>query len=120
MLINVAQNVKLEKGFIRFTNYSRQISVPFKIYADFERILKNVDYVGVDNNCFHTRENIKTMFRVVLLLKLCVLIISIVKMLFGIEGKNAVFKFIKSVLKEYSHCNRVVKKHFNKNLVMTA
>ena len=36
LVINGKQNVKLEKGFIRFTNYSRQILVPFKIYADFE------------------------------------------------------------------------------------
>ena len=27
---------KLEKGFIEFKNYSRQILVPFKIYDDFE------------------------------------------------------------------------------------
>ena len=31
LLINGKQNVKLEKGFIEFKNYSRQIPVPFKI-----------------------------------------------------------------------------------------
>ena len=41
--INGKQNVKLEKGFISFKSYSRLIPVPFKIYADFECILKNVD-----------------------------------------------------------------------------
>ena len=40
LLINGAQNVKLEKGFISFRSYSKQIPVPFKIYADFECILK--------------------------------------------------------------------------------
>ena len=34
------------------------------------------------------------------------------------RGKNAVF--IQCVFKEYSYCRRVMKKHFNKNLVMTA
>ena len=36
------------------------------------------------------------------------------------RGKNAVFKFIKCIFKEYSYCRNVMKKHFNKNLVMTA
>ena len=51
LLINKGQNVKLEKGFIEFKNYSKQIPVPFKIYADFECLLKSID-IGVDNDCF--------------------------------------------------------------------
>ena len=38
LVIKVKQNVKLEKGFIIFKNYFKQIPVPFKIYADFECI----------------------------------------------------------------------------------
>ena len=51
LLINGAQNVKLEKGFIEFKNYSRQIPVPFKIYADFECLLKSCDS-GINNDWF--------------------------------------------------------------------
>ena len=40
---NGKQSVKLEIGFISFKSYSKQIPVPFKIYADFECILKKVD-----------------------------------------------------------------------------
>ena len=36
LVINGKQNVKLEERFISFKNYSRQIPVTFKIYADFE------------------------------------------------------------------------------------
>ena len=36
LLVNGGQKVKLEKGFIEFKNYSKQIPAPFKIYADFE------------------------------------------------------------------------------------
>ena len=36
------------------------------------------------------------------------------------RGKDAVNKFIKSILKEYNYCRSVVKKHFNKNLIMSA
>ena len=51
LMINGQQNVKLEKGFIEFKNFNKQIPVPFKIYADFECLLKGID-CGVDNECF--------------------------------------------------------------------
>ena len=35
------------------------------------------------------------------------------------RGKNVVLKFIMSILKEYDYCRSVMKKHFNKNLVIT-
>ena len=38
--INGKQTVKLKRGFIEFKNYSRQIPVLFKIYPEFECILK--------------------------------------------------------------------------------
>ena len=41
--INGKQTVKLNKGFIEFKNYSRQIPAPFKIYADFECILPSAE-----------------------------------------------------------------------------
>ena len=40
LLINGKQSVKLNEGSIRFNNYSRQINTSFKIYVDFECILK--------------------------------------------------------------------------------
>ena len=36
------------------------------------------------------------------------------------RGKIAVFKFIQCIFGEYSYCKDVMKKHFNKRLVMTA
>ena len=51
LMINGKQNVILEKGFFSFKNVNRQILVPFKIYADFECLLKSV-HVGIDNECF--------------------------------------------------------------------
>ena len=46
--------------------------------------------------------------------------INLVKMLCCTEEKNAVFKFIQNILKEYSYCKSVMKKHLNKNLVVSA
>ena len=39
LIINGKQNAKLGKGSISFKNYSKQLSAPFKVYADFECIL---------------------------------------------------------------------------------
>ena len=36
------------------------------------------------------------------------------------RGKNAVFKCIQCIFRDYSYCTDVMKKHFNKDLVMTA
>ena len=41
--INGVQSVKVEEGIIEFGNYFKQIPVPFKIYADFECNLRNVE-----------------------------------------------------------------------------
>ena len=36
------------------------------------------------------------------------------------RGKDAVYKFTQCIFREYDYCRGVVKKHFNKNLVMAA
>ena len=41
--INGQQLVNLEKGIIQFENYFKQLPVPFKIYADFECNLRDVE-----------------------------------------------------------------------------
>ena len=35
------------------------------------------------------------------------------------RGENAAYEFIKAIFREYEHCKKVMKKHFNKNLVMS-
>ena len=59
-------------------------------------------------------------FLAVLLTKLSVLIINLVKKLFSTDENNAVYRFIKAILEEYCYCKKIIKKHFNKNLVMSA
>ena len=66
------------------------------------------------------QKNIKIIFPTVLLIKRFVLIINLVKKIVFHRGKDAVYEFIKSILKEYNHCRSVVEKHFNKNLIMIA
>ena len=33
--------------------------------------------------------------------------------------ENAAYEFIEVILKEYEYCKKVIKKHFNKNLIMS-
>ena len=59
------------------------------------------------------------MFLVVLLTKLFVLTINLVKILLFTETKDAIYKFVEKILKEYDLCNEVMEKYFNKNLVIS-
>ena len=35
------------------------------------------------------------------------------------KGENAAYEFIKAILEEYKYCKNIMKKHFNKNLIMS-
>ena len=50
---------------------------------------------------------------------LLVLIINLVKMLLCTEKKNSAYKFIEALFQEYYYCKKIIKKHFNKDLVMS-
>ena len=41
--INGVQPVNVEEGIIKFENYSKQLPVPLKIYADFECNLQDTE-----------------------------------------------------------------------------
>ena len=99
--INGKQSVNLEKGIIEFRNYFKQLPVPFKIYADFECNVKDVEiYEGYAYKvvCIDDRFS---------------------KSIVVFRGKNAAYEFIKAMLEEHKYCKKIMKKHFNKNLIMT-
>ena len=114
--VNGKQNVKSRNGSIKFKNYSKQLAVTFKIYANFECVLKGVQKELV---MLPKPKNINNIFLVVLLTTLCVLTIDLASKLPFPYEKSTVNKIIKAILKEYDYCKKVMKKHFNKNLVMT-
>ena len=35
------------------------------------------------------------------------------------RAENAAYEFIKAILKEYQYCKKVMKKHFDENLIMS-
>ena len=67
----------------------------------------------------HILRSAKIIALAVLPIKSFVLMIVLVNQLFFTE-KNAVYRFIEIIIKEYDYCKRVIKKHFNKNLIMSA
>ena len=88
------KSVKAEEEIIKFENYFKQLQVPFKIYADFECNLRNVeDYEG---SC---TKNIMITFLVALLTKLFVLIIDLVSQFSFIEVKILLMNLLKQFLK---------------------
>ena len=112
--INGKQPVKLEEGIIKFENCFKQIPVPFKIYADFERNLKKVKC----NKGSYTdkyQDHIPFSFAY----KIVCIDDKFTKPTIIYNGENAADEFIKAILEEYKYCKKIINKHFNKNLVMT-
>ena len=55
LIINGKQCVKLKSGSIRFKDYFKQLTVPFKIYADFECLLKGVKNSDKNNSSYREK-----------------------------------------------------------------
>ena len=112
--INGTQSVTLEKRRIKFKNLFKQILVPFKIYSNFECILTSAEsHEGSRTEKY--QNHIPCSFAY----KLAMLMLNLASQLLFTEVKVSCFKFIKATLKEYEYCRKVMKKHFNKNLIVT-
>ena len=112
--INGAQSVKLERGTIKFKNAFKQIEVPFKIYSDFECNLKSAEsYEGSCSKKY--QDHILCSFAY----KLVYIDNKFSKAIVIYSDENAPYKFIEGLLKECEYCKKMMKKHFNKNLIMT-
>ena len=112
--INGAHSVRLENGTIDFKNNIKEILVPFKISVDFDCNLDSVEgYEGSYSKKYQDR--IPSSFA-------CKLVCAddkFTKPIVVFRGENSSYEFIRAILKEYKYCKKVMKKHFNKNLIMT-
>ena len=52
LVINGKQSIKLKSGSISFKNCFKQLPIPFKIYADFECLLKGVKSSDKNNGLY--------------------------------------------------------------------
>ena len=112
--INGKQSVKVEQGTIEFENYFKQIPVPFKIDADFECNLEEVEsYRGSYTKKYQDHVPCSFSYKVVCIDD------KFSKPIVVFRDKNVAYEFIKAILKKYKYCKKVMKKHFNKNLIIS-
>ena len=102
--INSKQSVKLKSGFIEFKSYFKELAVPFKIYANFESLLKGVQS-NIKHNSSYTK-NIKIFFLAVLLTELFVLMIDLANQLLFTEEKMQSIDLLKQFLKKKYIANK--------------
>ena len=112
--INGTESVRLEKGTIGFKNYFKQIPVPIKIYTDFECNLKRVESYEISYSKKY-QDRIPCGFTY----KPDCVDGKFTYPIVAFRGENAAFKFIEEILKEYQYCKNLMKKHFNKNVIMS-
>ena len=129
LTINGAQAINMPKqgeNILKFNNFHKQLPVPFVIYADFEAITKKVqgckqsEEMGKDKDrrshteAYQTHEDCGYGYKVV-----CCYDDKYSSDMCIYRGENAVYKFMEKMLEEVKYCKAVIKKHFNKPLVMT-
>ena len=128
LTINGAQAINMPKqgeNILKFNNFHKQLPVPFVIYADFEAITKKVqgceqsEEMKKDKDrrtyteAYQTHEDCGYGYKVV-----CCYDDKYSKYTSIYRGENAVYKFMEQMLEEVEYCKAVIKKHFNKPLVM--
>ena len=109
--ISGKQTVKLRSGSIKFNNHLKQLAVPFKTYVDFECNVKRVKSSGRGDNTSYTKkyqDHIPNSFAY----KVVYVDDKFSKQVVLYRGKNAVYKFIDAILKEYDYCKKNNKKAF--------
>ena len=129
LTINGAQAINMPKqgeNILKFNNFHKQLPVPFVIYADFEAITKKVqgcrqsEEMEDEKNktsyteAYQTHEDCGYGYKLV-----CCYDDKYSKDICIYRGENAVYRFMEKMLEEVKYCKAVVKKHFNKPLVMT-
>ena len=109
--INGKHTAKLRSGSIKFKNYFRQWAVPFKIYGDFEFLLKGVRGSDRNNNVLYT-EKYQAHIPCSFAYKVVCGHDKFSKPAVLYKEKNAINRFIKAILEEYGYCKKSDKKAF--------
>ena len=119
--INGKQAIKMPKKgqHVNFRNYHKQIPAPFVIYADFEAITEKVHGCLPNNEKSYTEAYQKHIdcgygYKLV-----CHYNDEFSKPVQVFRGENAVYNFMEKMIEEVEWCKSIIKKHFNKPLVMT-
>ena len=110
VIINGKQSVKLKSGSIIFERFIKQLLVPFKIYADFECILKGVKSRDKNNGSYTEKyqDHIPYSFAY----KVVCIDNKFSMRVVLYRGKNAAYRFIKAILEQCDYCQKMIKKVF--------
>ena len=108
-----------KKGeYVKFKNFGRKLKSPFMIYADFESML-----VPEDNGKQNPNESYTNKYQKHVAFsygyKLVCVDDNFNNPFKSYPGKDPVYHFISSMIQESKYCGDVMKKHFNKELVMS-
>ena len=129
LTINGAQTINMPKqgeNILKLNNFHKQLRVPFVISADFEAITKKVqgckqsEEMEKDKDrrsyteAYQTHEDCGYGYKVI-----CCYDDKYSKYPSIYRGENTVYKFMEKMLEEVEYCKAVIKKYFNKPLVMT-
>ena len=117
LITNGKQSVKLKCGSISFKNYFKLLPVPFKIYVDFECLLKGVKSSNKNNGSYSEKyqEHIPWNYA----RKVVCTDSKFSKRVGLYRRKNTVYMFIEAILNEYDYFKRILlclqkkKKDFN-------
>ena len=119
--INGKQAIKMPKEgqHVNFRNYFKEIPAPFVIYADFEALTEKIHNCQPNKEKSYTEAYQKHIdcgygYKVV-----CYYNDEFSKPVQVFRGENAVYKFMEKMIEEVEWCKSILKKHFNKPLVMT-
>ena len=108
-----------DNNILKFNNHHKQQPVPFVIYADFEAITEKIQGCGQNNDSSYTEAYQKHTdcgygYKVV-----CRYDDKYTKPINIYRGEKAVYKFMEKMLEEVKYCKNIMKKEFNKPLMMT-
>ena len=122
LTINGKQAIKMPKkgdNILKFHTFHKQLPVPFVIYANFKAITKKMQGCRPNDDksyieAYPTHEDCGYGYKVV-----CCYKDKYSKPIQTFRGENAVYKFMEKMLEEVEYCKDIVKKRFNKPLIMT-
>ena len=113
---------KQGENILKFNNFHKQLPVPFVIYAGFEAITKKVQ--GCEQSeemkkrlyteAYQIHEDCGCGYKVI-----CCYDDKFSKPIQTYRVENAIYNFMEKMLEEVEYCKVVIKKRFNKPLVMT-
>ena len=118
--INGKQAIKMPKKveYVKFKSFERKIKSSFMIYADFESILLPEDN-GKKNPSESSANKYQKHVACNYGYKSVCVDDNFSKLFQSYLGEDAVYNFISGMIEESKYCSGVMKKHFNKKLVMT-